>query len=88
VILQFDLAFDVPFDREIFAAIQLALDDDWPIFTTSLSIRRGSGCGAVVAGWMGATGAAEAVGVGWLLVGFTASSRFHMSCPPRSGLEY
>jgi hypothetical protein len=28
VIAEIDLAFDVPFDREIFAAVQLALDND------------------------------------------------------------
>jgi hypothetical protein len=55
----------------------------------SLSIRRISGCGAAadcaVAGWE-TTGAG--VG-GWLLVGFTASSRFHMvysSAPKGNGI--
>src|SRR5262245_46073176 len=53
---------------------------DFPMFTISLSIRRFSGCGAadVTAGGFEATGAGLA---GWPLVGFTASSRFHMSCP-------
>src|SRR5262245_12324530 len=50
---------------------------DLPMFTRSLSIRRGSACWAT--GALGctldATGAAA--GVGWL-VGLTASSRFHM----------
>jgi hypothetical protein len=51
---------------------------DFPMFTMLLSIRLTSGCtaaGAVVAGW-------GAAGAGWPPVGFTASSRFHMSCPP------
>jgi hypothetical protein len=46
------------------------------MFTMSLSIRRISGCDAADAGWLGVTGATGAVG--WLLVGFGDSSRFHM----------
>jgi hypothetical protein len=48
---------------------------DFPIFTMSLSIRRVSGCDAADAGWLGVTDTGAA---GWLLVGFGASSRFHM----------
>jgi hypothetical protein len=47
-----------------------------PMFTRSLSIRRGSACWAT--GALGCTfDATGAAGVGWL-VGLTASSRFHM----------
>jgi hypothetical protein len=50
----------------------------------SLSIRRISGCGAAVVAVAGCeTTGAWGVATGWLLpVGFTASSRFHMSRPP------
>src|SRR5688500_19988832 len=49
---------------------------DLPMFTRSLSIRRGSACWAT--GALGCTlDATGAAGVGWL-VGLTASSRFHI----------
>jgi hypothetical protein len=44
VVLELDLALDVALDGEVLAAIQLALmTTDFPMFTTSLSIRRVSG---------------------------------------------
>src|SRR5512138_1767893 len=56
---------------------------DLPMFTRSLSIRRGSACWAT--GALGCTlDATGAAGVGWL-VGLTASSRFHMKNPPPGG---
>jgi hypothetical protein len=55
---------------------------DFPMFTTSLSIclRVSAACGAgVLACWVGA-GLVSAAGP---VVGFTASSRFHIVPPPR-----
>src|SRR4029078_6360369 len=53
---------------------------DFPMFTISLSIRRLSGCGA--ADGLADGGETTGAGLPGLPVGvFTASSRFHMSCP-------
>ena len=79
--MQLDLPLDVSLDREVLAAVQLALDDDRLADIHDVPLdhccRRGSGCA-------GALACRAAVRVrpgspGWPApVGFTASSRFHI----------
>jgi hypothetical protein len=60
---------------------------DFPMFTISLSIRRPSGCTAAGAltGWVAAT---EPGTAGWPPVGFTDSSRFHISSSASMGTNW
>jgi hypothetical protein len=75
MVAQLNGAFDMAFNGQIFAAVQLAFDDDgFPIFTMSSPLNDSPQDEAEPPGSAGGCGAA----VGCPLVGRTPSSRFHM----------
>src|SRR4051794_30002559 len=89
MITELDRTFDMTFNRQVFAAVQLTLDDDRLPYVHDVLLHELPRLGGTRWGGPAGVGAGDCgAAVGCPLAGRTASSRFHMyssACPlPRA----